>query len=118
MYKLCIKKLSSRFSFPTPFLQQLSQARLANKRKGEEEEEDITANPWDGRYGPEPPEEAMEHLPQGLGLGVHSVQGVVQWEDGGAAAAGGGGSSEAGGGGGGAPKKIRAVIGGGGGGGS
>lgn len=73
------------------------QTRLANKRKGEEEEEDITANPWDGRYGPEPPEETVQHQPhgQGLGVGVHSVQGVVQWEDGAAA-----GGSEGGGGGG------------------
>lgn len=76
------------------------------RRKGEEEEEDITANPYDGRYGPDPPEEAVG--PQGLGVGVHSVQGVVQWDDGGGA----GGGGEAGGGSGG-PKKIRTVIGGG-----
>lgn len=88
-----------------------SQARQPLKRKGEEEEEDITANPWDGRYGSEPPEEAMDHHPKGFGLGVHSVQGVVQWgEDGGAA---GGGGGEAGGGGSGGPKKIKMVVGGG-----
>ena len=67
------------------------QTRLANKRKGEDEEEDITANPWDGRYGPEPPEETVQHQPQGLGVGVHSVQGVVQWEDGAVGSEGGGG---------------------------
>eukprot|EP00752_Nemacystus_decipiens_P001742 g1685.t1 len=71
------------------------QTRLANKRKGDDEEEDITANPWDGRYGPEPPEETVQHQPQGFGVGVHSVQGVVQWEDAAAASAG---SGEAGGG--------------------
>lgn len=87
----------------------LSQARQALKRKGEEEEEDITANPWDGRYGPDPPEETMEHQPQGFGLGVHSVQGVVQWEDGGSSG-GGGGGSDATGSAGGAPKKIKTVV--------
>lgn len=55
---------------------------MSGKRKSEEEEEDITTNPWDGRYGPEPADETVQNAPQGLGVGVHSVQGVVQWEDG------------------------------------
>lgn len=81
-----------------------SKARQTVKRKGDEEEEDdITANPWDGRYGPEPPEESLDHQPHGFGLGVHSVQGVVQWDD------GGGGSNDVGGSGTG-PKKIKTTV--------
>ncbi|CAN0199024.1 unnamed protein product [Ectocarpus fasciculatus] len=38
--------------------------------------------------------------PQGLGVGVHSVQGVVQWEDGGSQAAAGVGAG---------PKMFRTV---------
>lgn len=47
------------------------------KRKGEEEEEDITAIPWDGQYGPEPPKDAGD----GEGLGADSRV-HHHWEDG------------------------------------
>lgn len=52
------------------------QARQAVKRKGEEEEEDITAIPWDGQYGPDPPKDAAD----GEGLGAEMR--VNHWEEG------------------------------------
>lgn len=81
------------------------QAKVVVKRKGEEEEEDVTGIPWDGQYGPDPPKDTAE------GGGVGGIQGVVQWEEA-TGAAGGAGEGENG-----ASKKqkvvVRAIMGGG-----
>lgn len=81
------------------------QARQALKRKGEEEEEDITSIPWDGQYGPEPPKDAGDGEGLGGDLRVH------HWEEGAVGGSLGGGDE-------GSAKKtkivFRTVVGGGG----
>lgn len=65
---------------------------MALKRKGDEEDDDVTSIPWDGQYGPEPPKEMPEGGSGGMGVGA--VKGVVQWsQDDGAVGAGAAGTS-------------------------
>lgn len=101
---------------------------MAVKRKGEDEEDDVTAIPWDGQYGPETPKETAEgdgppppassSSIAGGGGGSGGIHGVVQWEDG-AVGGGGGVGGRAGESGDGQHKKpklhVRAVVTGGGG---